>query len=84
MLNFSVVAKDAKLFAAIRASPRKVRFRNACRAARLLGFVHEGGSGSHRVFKRKGEPVQLNFQDRNGYIPPYQARQLARMFEKYG
>jgi hypothetical protein len=21
-----------------------------------------------------GEPVQLNFQDRDGYIPPYQAR----------
>jgi len=50
----------------------------------MLGFVHEGGSGSHRVFKRKGELVQLNFQDRDGYIPPYQARQLARMIEKYG
>jgi hypothetical protein len=53
------VAKDAKLLAAIRANPRNVRFGDACRAARLLGFVHEGGSGSHRVFKRKGEPVQL-------------------------
>jgi hypothetical protein len=50
----------------------------------MLGFVHEAGAGSHRVFKRKGEPVQLNFQDRDGYIPPYQARQLARMIEKYG
>jgi hypothetical protein len=36
------------------------------------------------VFKRKGEPVQLNFQDRDGYIPPYQAHQLVRMIEKYG
>jgi hypothetical protein len=78
------VNKDAKLLAAIRANPRNVRFRDACRAARMLGFVHEGGRGSHRVFKRKGEPVQLNFQDRDGYIPPYQARQLARMIEKYG
>jgi hypothetical protein len=58
--------------------------KNACRAARLLGFVHEGGRGSHRVFKRKGERMQLNFQNRNGYIPPYQARQLARMIDKYG
>jgi hypothetical protein len=78
------VARDAKLLAAIRANPKKVRFSEACRAARLLGFVHEGGRGSHRVFKRKGELVQLNFQDRDGYIPPYQARQLARMIEKYG
>ena len=78
------MAKGAKLLAAIRANPRGVRFAHACRAARLLGFVHEGGRGSHRVFKRKGEPVQLNFQDRDGYVPPYQARQLARMIEKYG
>jgi hypothetical protein len=78
------MAKRAKLLAAIVASPRNVRFRDACRAARMLGFVHEAGAGSHRVFKRKGEPVQLNFQDRDGYIPPYQARQLARMIEKYG
>ena len=80
----AVVAKGAKLLAAIRANPRNVRFADACRAARLLGFVHEGGKGSHRVFKRQGEPAQLNFQDRDGYVPPYQARQLVRMIEKYG
>jgi predicted RNA binding protein YcfA (HicA-like mRNA interferase family) len=78
------VAKGAKLLAAIRANPRSVRFDDACRAARLLGFVHEGGKGSHRVFKRKGEPMQLNFQNRGGYVPPYQARQLVRIIEKYG
>ena len=84
MLYFLPSWQGAKLLAAIRANPRGVRFADACRAARLLGFVHEGGRGSHRVFKRKSEPVQLNFQDRNGCIPPYQARQLARMIEKYG
>ena len=78
------MVRSVKRLAAIRANPRNVRFDDACRAARQLGFVHEGGRGSHRVFKRKGEPVQLNFQDRDGYIPPYQARQLVRMIEKYG
>ena len=73
-----------KLFSSIVANPKSVRFNDACKAARLLGFAHEGGKGSHFVFKRKGEPVQLNFQDRSGFIPPYQARQLARMIEKYG
>jgi hypothetical protein len=63
--------RHAKLFAAIQANPKSVRFEDACRAARLLGFVHEGGRGSHRVFKRKGERIQLNFQNREGYIPPY-------------
>jgi hypothetical protein len=36
-----------------------------------------------RIFERKGEPMQPNLQDRDGYVPPYQARQLARMIEKY-
>jgi hypothetical protein len=80
----AVAARDAKLLASIRANPQKVRFGDACRAARLPGFVYEGGKGSHRVFKRKGEPLQLNFQNRDGHIPPYQGRQLARMIEKYG
>ena len=78
------MVRAAKLFEGILANPKGVRFEDACRAARLLGFVHEGGRGSHRVFKRKGEPMQLNFQNRDGRIPPYQARQLARMIEKYG
>jgi hypothetical protein len=77
------MAQDEKLFASIRANPKAVRFADACRAARLLGFVHEG-KGSHRVFKRKGEITQLNFQDRKGFVPSYQARQLVRMIEKYG
>ena len=75
------MAHGGKLLAAIRADPRNLRFQGACRAARLLGFVHEGGKGSHRVFKRRGEPLQLNFQDRDGYVPPYQAQQLVRMIE---
>lgn len=72
------------LFAAIRHNPTAVRFDNACKVARWLGFIHEGGKGSHRVFKRKGEPVQLNFQNRNGRIPTYQARQLTAMIDQYG
>jgi hypothetical protein len=76
--------KARSFLAAIRAKPRNVRFGDACRAARLLGFTHEGGRGSHRVCKRKGEPVQLTFQNRDGCVPPYQARQLVRMIEKYG
>ena len=78
------MAQDEKLFASIRANPKAVRFADACRAARLSGFVHDGGKGSHRVFKRKGETTQVNFQDREGFVPPYQARQLVRMIEKYG
>lgn len=77
------MSRRSKLYAAIRNNPAGVSFSDACRAAVWLGFVHQSGRGSHRVFKRPGEPVQLNFQDRQGRIPPYQARQLIAMIDKY-
>jgi hypothetical protein len=73
-----------KLLTAIQANPKAVRFEDACKAAELLGFAHKGGKGSHRAFARRGEPELLNFQNRAGYIPPYQARQLVAMIERYG
>lgn len=73
-----------KLLIAIVANPKQVRFASACKAAEMLGFIHKGGSGSHRAFARTGEPVGLNFQNHRGFIPPYQARQLIAMIEKYG
>lgn len=76
--------QQTKLFAAIRSNPKSVRFADACKAAELLGFTHKGGKGSHRTFARTGEPIGLNFQNRDGYIPPYQARQLLAMMDKYG
>ncbi len=78
------VSKLGKLLEAIAANPKGVRFVDACKAAQALGFVHKGGAGSHRAYARPGEPVLLNFQNRDGCIPPYQARQLIAMIEKYG
>jgi len=78
------MSQARKLIAAILASPKAVRFDDACKAAELLGFVHKGGKGSHRAFARPGEPELLNFQNRAGTIPPYQARQLIAMIERYG
>lgn len=49
----------------------------------MPGFTHKGGQGSHRAFARTGEAALLNFQNRNGLIPPYQARQLIEMMDKY-
>lgn len=73
-----------KLLLAIMANAKQVRFHDACKAAEMLGFVHKGGAGSHVAYARTGEPVGLNFQNCGGFIPPYQARQLAAMIEKFG
>jgi predicted RNA binding protein YcfA (HicA-like mRNA interferase family) len=73
----------AKLLASILSNPKQVRFADACKAAELLGFVHTGGRGSHRTFIREDEPLMLNFQNRDGFVVPYQAKQLAAMIEKY-
>jgi hypothetical protein len=77
------MTRNRKLVDAIRNNPRDVRFDDACRVAEMIGFVHKGGSGSHRSYSRSGEPVGLNFQDRNGKIPTYQAKQLSQMIDIY-
>ena len=78
------MTRREKLLAAIRNNPRSVRFADACKVAETIGFVRAGGKGSHTVYSKSGEPTILNFQNRNGYIPPYKARQLMEMMDKYG
>lgn len=73
-----------KLLAKILSNPIQVRFDEACKCAVLLGFMKKGGAGSHCTFVKPGELRLLNFQNRNGFIPSYQAKQLAQMIDKYG
>jgi hypothetical protein len=79
-----IVSKIDKLLQAIRNNPKDVRFDDACKIAELLGFVGKGGKAtSHRAFSKTGEPVGLNFQNCQGKIPAYQARQLIAMIDRY-
>ena len=77
------MTKRDKRLQAIRHNPRDVRFDDACAAAETIGFIRRGGEGSHRVYTRDGEPMILNFQNRQGLIAEYQAKQLIVMLDKY-
>jgi len=77
------MSQRAKLIEGILNNPTDVRFDDACKVAEWLGFVNSGGSGSHRAFSKPGEPEALNFQNRSGKIPAYQARQLIAMILRY-
>jgi hypothetical protein len=78
------VSQRQKLIDAIVNNPRDVRFDDACKVAEWLGFNGKGRSGtSHCAFSRHGEPNGLNFQDRGGKIPTYQAKQLVEMIKVY-
>jgi len=79
------VTQIEALIASIRQNPKDVRFADACKVAKKLGFTHTGGKGSHKAFTMPGERVGLNFQKQvGGTIKPYQARQLIEMIDKYG
>lgn len=80
---YNTMSKIEKLITAIRNNPKGIRFVDACKVAELLGFHYKGGQGSHRVFGRQDESKLLNFQNRDGFIPPYQGRQLIEMIDKY-
>jgi hypothetical protein len=77
------VAKREKLLLAILNSAKDVRFEDACKVAELLGFTGIDRKGSHNGYARPGEIEQLDFQNRGGKIPPYQAKQLQKMISKY-
>jgi hypothetical protein len=77
------MSRRAKLISAVRNNPSNVRFDDACKIAEWLGFVHKGGKGSHHAYQKTGEPIGLNFQNRSGKIPRYQAEQLIAMIDKY-
>lgn len=72
-----------KRASAIRRNPKAVRFEDACLVAESIGFSRKGGEGSHRVYARVEEPTILNFQNRQGLVAEYQARQLIAMLDKY-
>ena len=77
------MSRRAKLIKPVSNNPSDVTFDDACKIAEWLGFVHKGGKGSHRAYQRTGEPIGLNFQNRGGKIPRYQAEQLIAMIDKY-
>jgi hypothetical protein len=77
------MSKRDKLIEGLRNSVKNVRFEDACKIAEMIGFTSGGGKGSHRAYQRPGETCGLNFQNRDGYIKPYQARQLLEMVQKY-
>ena len=80
----SALSKLEKLMDAIVNNPRDVRFEDACKIARHIGFTAESGRGSHFAFSKKGESTLLNFQkNANGKIPAYQGRQLSDMIQRY-
>jgi hypothetical protein len=77
------MTKEEKQLASLRNNPKAVRFDDACKIAERLGFSRQGGKGSHRTYGKMGELLLLNFQNRGGYILPYQVKQLLDMVDKY-
>lgn len=77
------MSQREKLLQDILNNPKDVRFEDACKVAALLGFSGIARKGSHHGYARPGEVEQLDFQNRGGKIPPYQAKQLQRMIDRY-
>ena len=74
-----------KLVKKAQESPGNLRFAEACRLARCLGFeqVRETG-GSHQVFKKRGSRGLINIQNRDGEAIEYQVKQILALAEALG
>ncbi len=79
------MGKCEKLVRMARESPGNLRFAEACRLARCLGFEQvRRTSGSHQVFKKPGRRGLINLQNRGGEAIEYQVRQILNLAEELG
>lgn len=78
--------KPRKVLEKILSGSRNIRFEDACRLAKALGFQLDRVSGSHHIFvHRELSGLRMNFQlDRNGQMKMYQLRQLLEAMETNG
>jgi hypothetical protein len=76
--------KRGKLYHRLKKNPRNVRFTDVLNLANLVGFIHIGGKGSHRVMAQKNIKEILNFQRRkDGKAKDYQVEQLINIIDEY-
>lgn len=83
IVSYENMSKKSKLISRIKANPAGVRYEDACKVARWIGFEAKGGKGSHTVFMHP-TGMMLNFQNRKGYILAYQADQLIQAVAQFG
>ena len=78
--------KARKVLEKILSGSRNVRFEDACRLAKALGFELDRINGSHHIFVHgEVQGLRMNVQpDKNGQMTMYQLRQLLDAMEMNG
>jgi hypothetical protein len=78
---------DRQLLATARVAPEALRFADAVRLARQLGFEKVRQAGDHRIYRRPvhGAPHPLNLQEsRDGRAKAYQVARMLELAEEAG
>jgi predicted RNA binding protein YcfA (HicA-like mRNA interferase family) len=77
--------KAAKVWQALLAGSRNVRFDDLIRLAEAFGFELKRVTGSHHILAHPALPDLLNLQPGpDGKAKPYQIRQLMALVERHG
>jgi len=78
--------KPRRILEKILSGSRNIRFEEACRLAKGLGFVLDRTRGSHHIFVHgRVAGLRLNLQpDKDGQAKLYQVRQLLDAMETNG
>jgi len=78
------MSRRDKLLEKAISSPSNLRFDEVCSLAEEFGFIHRGGKGSHRIYKRAGVSRPMNFQNDGGKAKAYQVKQLLEVLRELG
>lgn len=82
--------KCDKLVNKAKSSPNNLSFAEVCYLAECHGFAYKRTTGSHFIYEHPNllaeQNRNLNFQNVNGKVKPYQVRQLLKAikFLQYG
>ena len=75
--------KARKIYEALLAGSRNIRFGDFCKVAEAFGYRLDRVSGSHHIFENPMASRPLNLQNDRGQAKPYQIRQFLRDVEEF-
>jgi predicted RNA binding protein YcfA (HicA-like mRNA interferase family) len=78
-----VMTQARKLLGKLLSGSPNLRFSEAMQCLKAWGFYLARVRGSHHIFAHPGIPELVNLQDVDGFVKPYQIRQVLRLVERY-
>lgn len=77
------MTQGKKLLQKLLSESPNLKYREVVQCLKACGFHLARVRGSHHIFAHPEIPELINLQDVDGFVKPYQIRQVLRLIERY-